>query len=733
MKSRFFVALALVAVAAFGQTRPKNTYRGPGSAGAVTAPARPVSPEVHPDRTITFRLRAPQANTVSLSWNGPKPMTKDASGLWSITIGPVEPEIYTYNFVVDGVRILDTGTNHVKNGHFLDASEVEVPGNPPRFDELRDVPHGALGIRTYTSTPLRIVRHLYVYTPPQYDAEPGRKFPVLYLKHGSGDSEENWSDTGRAGVILDNLIAEHKAVPMIIVMPNGDIDNNILNGSSPRGLEVTAQELITDVIPLIESNYRVAPGRENRAITGLSMGGGQAFTTGLKHPDLFAWVGEFSSGLISDADFRMEKNLPGGIDAAKKLRLLYLSCGAEDPRMPGQLDLVDDLKAHNVNPVWFPTPGNHEWKVWRHALADFAPRLFVDPPPVPPANLKSPEVLPDHRVTFRIFAPKATDVTVSGDWIAQGRGTGGKLSKDANGVWSITVGPLVPDFYSYAFNVDGVRTVDPKNAMIKQGEASLDNMFLVEGDEATYETTNPVPHGRIHIDWYQSAVLGKLRSMHVYTPPGYESSKEKLPVLYLLHGGGDEDSGWSTIGRAGFILDNLIAAKRAKPMLIVMPNGSMPRPPFVPGAPQTPAVQQANREAQQKFVDELMGNVIPQVEKNYRVIANRDNRAIAGLSMGAGQTVAVVGKHLDQFAWIGIWSGGGANPFTDASDKVNKQIRLLWIAAGKIDTLAGPGTKKLAESLDAAGIRHQYQESEGGHTWINWRHYLNDFAQLLFR
>jgi enterochelin esterase-like enzyme len=154
---------------------------------------------VHADRTITVRLPAPQVSTVALLFGGSKPMTKDAAGLWSITIVPVEPEIYTYNFVVDGVRILDAGTNNI------------------------NVPHGALGMRTYTSSPLQILRQVYVYPPPQYAAEPNRKFPVLYLRHGSGDSEQNWSDTGRAGVILDNLIAEHKAQPMTIVMPNCDV------------------------------------------------------------------------------------------------------------------------------------------------------------------------------------------------------------------------------------------------------------------------------------------------------------------------------------------------------------------------------------------------------------------------------------------------------------------------------------------------------------------------------
>jgi enterochelin esterase-like enzyme len=364
--------------------------------------------------------------------------------------------------------------------------------------------------------------------------------------------------------------------------------------------------------------------------------------------------------------------------------------------------------------------------------------------PTPNDTLKSPEVLPDRRVVFRIYAPKASDVSVSGDWITQGRGTGGRLQKDERGVFSLTVGPLVPDFYSYSFNVDGVKTLDPKNAKVKQGETSLDNMFEVEGAEAAYEDNRPVPHGEIRIDWYQSSVLEKMRSMHVYTPPGYETGNQKYPVLYLLHGGGDEDSGWSTIGRAGFILDNLIAANKAKPMIVVMPNGSMPRPGFTPGAAQTPEMQAAQRAAQQKFVDELLTNVMPSVEKRYRVETNRESRAIAGLSMGAGQTLAVAPTHLDKFAWIGVWSGGVNPPaetafmernaeFFASPEKTNKLVKLLWVGAGSNDTLAGPGTKHLAEILQAHGIKYEFHESEGGHTWINWRHYLNDYAQLLFR
>jgi enterochelin esterase-like enzyme len=369
-----FLCLALSA-----QDAPRpNPYR---SQNRGTAPAaRMVSPEVQPDGKVTFRLRAPKASEVTVAIGGKaQAMTKDASGLWTLTIGPLTPEIYTYTFSVDGVRMLDTANTMLKNGRALDASVVEVPGNPPRFDQLQNVPHGTVQIRKYTSTPLNRARKMFVYLPPQYDSEPGRKFPVLYLRHGSGDNEANWVEDGRADLILDNLLAQRKAVPMLIVMTNGDTDGTWLGGSSAEAIDALARELFTDIMPMVEKNYRVLPGRENRAITGLSMGGGQAFTIGLKNMDKFAWVGQFSSGLVSDAGFDLEKHLPGFLKDAsvnKKLRLLFLSCGSEDPRYAGQLNLGDLLKKHNIRYHWFSTPGAHEWKVWRHSLAEFAKLAF---------------------------------------------------------------------------------------------------------------------------------------------------------------------------------------------------------------------------------------------------------------------------------------------------------------------------------------------------------------------
>lgn len=361
--------------------------------------------------------------------------------------------------------------------------------------------------------------------------------------------------------------------------------------------------------------------------------------------------------------------------------------------------------------------------------------------PTPNDTLKSPEVLSDGRVVFRIYAPKASEVTVGGDWIPQGLGTGGRLTKDEQGVWSITVGPLPPDFYSYTLTVDGVRTLDPKNAFIKQGVNSVDNMFFLPGADAAFQDSQAVPHGEIRKVWYRSSTLNQERRLHIYFPPGYDNSKARYPVFYLLHGGGDEDSGWSTIGRAGFILDNLIAAGKAKPMLVVMPNGSLPRPPIVPGAPPDPAAAAA---FQDRFVSELLKDIVPFVERTYRVTPGTANRAIAGLSMGGGQTMRVVGSNPDQFAYVGVWSMG-VNPQTtadfekrntsllDNADKVNKQIRLFEISCGEKDTLAFTGAKNLDEILKKRGINHAMNVSPGGHTWINWRQYLRDYAQRLFR
>jgi enterochelin esterase family protein len=319
--------------------------------------------------------------------------------------------------------------------------------------------------------------------------------------------------------------------------------------------------------------------------------------------------------------------------------------------------------------------------------------------------------------------------------------------KDDQGVWSASVGPLAPDFYNYFYVVDGVKTVDPKNPAIKQGIGSVDNMLMVPGPDAAFQEARPVPHGEIRIAWYPSTTLGGERRLHLYTPPGYDSSGERYPVLYLLHGGGDEDSGWSTIGRAGFIMDNLLAEKKALPMLIVMPNGSLPRPaslpPLVPGATPSPEVAAALAASQARYTSELMKDVVPFVEKTYRVRPEAQSRAIAGLSMGGGQTQRVLATHPGAFAYVAIWSAGvrpegteafekDAASFLAAPAKVNASIRLLSIRVGEED-FALPGSRNLSDLLTKHKVEHKLQVNGGGHTWINWRLYLRELLPQLFR
>ena len=369
MNIRFAVFAAVLTLPLLAQTTPRpNNYRPTGAGTA----QRLVSPQVSADRHITFRVRAPKAAQVELlfgAWE-PKPqaMEKNAEGVWSLTIGPVQPDLYTYAFLVDGMRTLDMLNPLVKAGGGLDASSVDVPGTPARFDEEQNVPRGAIHVQTYFSSVFQALRRAYIYVPPQYASEPARRFPVLVLRHGGGDTEANWSVDGRAGVISDNLLAQQKTAPMIIVMTNGNTDGSWAGGSSAEGIEKLGKELFTDVLPFVEKNYRTLAGRENRAIVGLSMGGGQSFTIGLKNMDRFAYVGEFSSGLISDVTFDITKHLPGFIEnpsvANSKLKLLYLSCGTDDPRINGQRNLTDLLKAHQIRYQYADTPGGHEWKVW---------------------------------------------------------------------------------------------------------------------------------------------------------------------------------------------------------------------------------------------------------------------------------------------------------------------------------------------------------------------------------
>jgi enterochelin esterase family protein len=374
------------------------------------------------------------------------------------------------------------------------------------------------------------------------------------------------------------------------------------------------------------------------------------------------------------------------------------------------------------------------------------------------AAVRSPEVLPDRRVTFRLVAPNAATVELRspGDIPGSvGRGVAPMaLSKNTEGVWEITIGPMPAGAYRYVFAVNSVVVVDSRNPATSQTNTSVYSLAVVPGSE--FFDTRVVPHGAVASVLYQSTALGGIRRMHVYTPPGYErheASRDRYPVLYLLHGAGDVDESWSTVGRAGFILDNLIASHKAKPMLIVMPAGHVNGAGAALGAPVASGPENPGPVVgPDPFVNDFVTDLVPYVEKNYRVLSDRQNRAIAGLSMGGYQTLNIAIPHLDRFAYIGVFSSGifdgvgarGAAPssFGEGWEKQNiasldnagakRGVKLLWFGTGKDDFLIET-TKNTVALMKKHGFSPVFVESEGGHTWLNWRDYLSEFAPQLFR
>ena len=370
----------------------------------------------------------------------------------------------------------------------------------------------------------------------------------------------------------------------------------------------------------------------------------------------------------------------------------------------------------------------------------------------PGTGLVSPEIHPDHTVTFRYFAPKAVTVQLTGDFLPtrpiEYEMEGNKLVYDApgivdlqetpGGVWTYTSEPLSDELYSYSFIVDGRRTMDPSNVYQNRDVATWTNIFTLsasEGDAGWYYEVHDVPHGSVSHVWYDSPTLGKQRRLSVYTPAGYENGKGKFPVLYLLHGSGGDEDAWLDLGRTAQILDNLIAEGKAKPMIVVMPNGvwfnsaapgaavNMFQPTF------TNSRSQSTEEVEASFPD-----IIRFVESHYRVARGYANTAVAGLSMGGRQSCMLSMRYPKTFGYVGLFSGVAVTDGNEAAlDAVfAARPKLYWIACGRSDSIMA-NSRKLKQWCDAKGYPAVLYESEGGHIWRNWRVYLTLFAQQLFR
>lgn len=368
-------------------------------------------------------------------------------------------------------------------------------------------------------------------------------------------------------------------------------------------------------------------------------------------------------------------------------------------------------------------------------------------------DLTSPEVNADGTVTFRLYAPKAITVEVQGDFLQNGKAA----MKEENGLWTYTSESLAPELYSYHFVVNGIDMLDPSSVYHTRDITTFNNFFIVtrnKGDVGDLYSVNEVPHGDVHKVWYDSPTLGMKRRMTVYTPAGYDKG-EKYPVLYLFHGAGGDEEAWTTLGRAAQILDNLIATGKAKPMIVVMPNGNMNAQAaageWSKGMYKPSFMQHVSDPAPTKSMEESFPDIQKYVESHYKVLKNRQNRAVAGLSMGGGHTYAVSKQYPGNFDYIGLFSaailyGINAN-FMDvnlqslqADQTLSRQIdalkaakpKLYWIGIGNTDFLYNIN-KDYRTYLDGKQFPYEYYESEGGHIWRNWRLYLTIFAQKVFK
>ncbi len=566
---------------------------------------------------------------------------------------------------------------------------------------------------------------------------------MLYLLHGIGGDEKEWLNGGHPEVILDNLIADGKIEPMIVVLPNGRAIKddraigNIFDSARVKAFATFEKDLLNDLIPFIEKKYPIIADREHRAIAGLSMGGGQSLNFGLGNLDKFAWIGGFSSA----PNTKIPAELIPNVNAAKeKIKLLFISCGASDGLISFSKRTHDYLKQNNIPHIYFIEPGVHDFKVWKNGLFMFSQMIFkpVDPStfskyPVAgtpaPSNIRNapyPQITTDSRVMFNIKAPEAKKVQID-------LGKKYDLIKDTEGFWKITTDSISEGFHYYSLLIDGVAVADPASQTF-YGMGRMASGIEIPFTGGAYYALRNVPHGDIRIKKYFSRVTNSWRQFYIYTPPDYDSAvNTSYPVLYILHGGGEDETGWATQGKTDLILDNLIAAGKAKPMLIVMMDGNM----------SSGGIAGFGEKSLQLFEKELKEAVMPFVEKNYRIAKGSANTALAGLSLGGLQTLYAGIKNTDHFAYLGVFSSGWwanqpalSSPqyefMKNYASTINSNLKQFWIAMGGKEDIAYNNCQIMLAKFKELNIVHTYTEYPGGHSWPVWRNNLYNFAQLLF-
>lgn len=743
---------------------------------------------VEEDGSVTFTMHAPMARTVEVSGFGGSmgaekiTLVKDEDGFFSKKVKGIAPGFHYHRWFVDGVQVTNPNAPFTY-GCFGVNNFFEMPKAGEDFWFLKEAAHGDVQIHTYGSSQNGHLKRCYVYLPPSFGKEAGRKYPVMYILHGVGESETGWLWNGKLNFILDNLIAEKKAEEMLVVMCCGyafkdDEDPIFFPGDF-------AKELAGNVIPYVEKHFPVKKDRNSRAMAGLSLGSAQATQIVSRYQEMFAHLGVFS-GVRDEETERI-------IEACGRypMQTVLMTAGKGEKGLDERQKLYTDrFAAMGTAGGQRCYEGYHEWHVWRESLRDFAELIFreekndlpkageIKPAPeaadscggaeysepavclrqldaqtfaehmlmfdpihkglIPEVDEKGrpngrykeehpgAEILDVKNGTARFWFRADGAETVETDIWGMGRFALRKTDDD--GWWSVDVSGIEKGFHYYGCLVNGTEVVDSNAPVGYGGFRAVNYLEMPEEDFEEYRIRQ-VPHGTVHFQYYPSNITGRTRLCYVYTPASYEENTDRrYPALYLQHGGGENEVGWLWQGKLANIADNLIAQGVMEESVIVMTTGyAFPK-------------DGNYHHAMSAFLRELPECCVPFIDRTYRTIADRQHRGMAGLSMGGMQTQRIVFEHPELFAWAGIFSGG----LVIKDDEVDysgvllnpkafkESFRMLFVACGTEESIYGQTAENERKVLEA-GVPIEVFEGYGYHDWTFWRHCLNAFLRKVFR
>ncbi len=731
---------------------------------------------VYKDGTVIFSFFAPEAKTVEVAGMSGTfkrdriALNKQDDG-WFTKEVSMPAGFHYFHWFVDGVQA-GNPDGMLCYGCFENTDFVDVPAAEDDFYLRKDVPHGTVHYEMYKSGENSRVKTALVYTPFGYETS-DKKYPVMYLQHGVGESETGWIWNGKANYILDNLIAEGKCEEMIIVMNAGYAfrpgeDVTFLPGDFDA-------ELVYDCMPFIEEKYRIKTGRENTAIAGLSLGSAQAARTAAKHPDIFGYLGVFSGPFSNVFDAVTKNDLKYGA--------IFLGAGKYENLTAKNEETVKAAKAAGINAVCKDYEGFHEWGPWRECLRDFSQMIFrdetlphyestLDPASRRPASPIAPKgplymftgrnqamesnVYFNDPMNFKIAhafdengrpagkyvnVPKGIEVTGQGkitlyyktetdaDIEAEFNGRRVSLKRIDEEYYAADVDDVEPGYHYIDFFINGTRVFNPiANAGF--GSFINENYFEMEDPDFDDYLLKDVPHGSVHLCTYRSSVCGSEKPLYIYTPNGYGTNGKRYPVIYLQHGGGENETGWLWQGKVWNILDNLFAEGRARECIVVMTCGYA----FYPDGSSDNAIGSLS--------DEMVRDIVPFVDANYLTVQDKNERAMAGLSMGGFQTQYTVFHYPEVFGNAGIFSAlfkikDNKDDYTDLlynRENFEKTFRYMFLGIGEQDfRMYDEDVENMRILREEYKLPIDFYHVPGIHDWTFWRKAMVQFLEKVFK